>query len=190
MSLRTLSPEPSASANSATSACPKDNYNINGPQLSRLYVMVENILNKKARHDYEVLDRLEAGIVLKGTEVKSIRQGQANLRDSFAMFKGRELFLFNMHISPYDHGNRFNTEAVRPRKLLLHREQIRKLSDRQKEKGFSLIPLSLYFKKGKVKIDLALARGKKQYDRREDIKRRDVDRELRGTNKGRSRGPA
>ncbi|MBU1356695.1 MAG: SsrA-binding protein SmpB [Candidatus Edwardsbacteria bacterium] len=150
--------------------------------------MIESILNKKARYDYEIIDRLETGIVLRGTEVKSIRQGQANLKDSFAMVKGRELFLFNMHVSPYDHGNRYNLEATRPRKLLLHREQIRKLTAQQKEKNLSLIPLSLYFKKGKVKIDLALAKGKKQYDRREDIKKRDVDREMRGTNKGRFRG--
>jgi SsrA-binding protein len=151
-------------------------------------MMIESILNKKARYDYEIIDRLETGIVLRGTEVKSIRQGQANLKDSFAMVKGRELFLFNMHVSPYDHGNRYNLEATRPRKLLLHREQIRKLTAQQKEKSLSLIPLSLYFKKGKVKIDLALAKGKKQYDRREDIKKRDVDREMRGTNKGRFRG--
>ncbi|HAD82291.1 TPA: SsrA-binding protein [Candidatus Edwardsbacteria bacterium] len=150
--------------------------------------MIESILNKKARYDYEIIDRLETGIVLRGTEVKSIRQGQANLKDSFAMVKGRELFLFNMHVSPYDHGNRYNLEATRPRKLLLHREQIRKLTAQQKEKSLSLIPLSLYFVKGKVKIDLALAKGKKQYDRREDIKKRDVDREMRGTNKGRFRG--
>ncbi|MDQ7797809.1 MAG: SsrA-binding protein [Candidatus Edwardsbacteria bacterium RIFOXYD12_FULL_50_11] len=151
-------------------------------------MMIESILNKKARYDYEIIDRLETGIVLRGTEVKSIRQGQANLKDSFAMVKGRELFLFNMHVSPYDHGNRYNLEATRPRKLLLHREQIRKLTAQQKEKSLSLIPLSLYFVKGKVKIDLALAKGKKQYDRREDIKKRDVDREMRGTNKGRFRG--
>jgi SsrA-binding protein len=151
-------------------------------------MMIESILNKKARYDYEIIDRLETGIVLRGTEVKSIRQGQANLKDSFAMVKGRELFLFNMHVSPYDHGNRYNLEATRPRKLLLHREQIRKLTAQQKEKSLSLIPLSLYFVKGKVKIDLALAKGKKQYDRREDIKKRDVDREMRGTNKGRCRG--
>lgn len=150
--------------------------------------MIESILNKKARYDYEIIDRLETGIVLRGTEVKSIRQGQANLKDSFAMVKGRELFLFNMHVSPYDHGNRYNLETTRPRKLLLHREQIRKLTAQQKEKNLSLIPLALYFKKGKVKIDLALAKGKKQYDRREDIKKRDVDREMRGTNKGRFRG--
>ena len=151
-------------------------------------MMIESILNKKARYDYEIIDRLETGIVLRGTEVKSIRQGQANLKDSFAMVKGRELFLFNMHVSPYDHGNRYNLEATRPRKLLLHREQIRKLTAQQKEKSLSLIPLSLYIVKGKVKIDLALAKGKKQYDRREDIKKRDVDREMRGTNKGRFRG--
>ncbi len=150
--------------------------------------MIESILNKKARYDYEILDRLETGIVLRGTEVKSIRQGQANLRDSFALLKGRELFIYNMHISPYDHGNRYNLEATRPRKLLLHREQIRKLTAQQQEKRLALIPLSLYFKKGKVKIELALAKGKKQYDRRDDIKKRDVDREMRGANKGRFKG--
>lgn len=150
--------------------------------------MIESILNKKARYDYEIIDRLETGIVLRGTEVKSIRQGQATLKDSFAMVKGRELFLFNMHVSPYDHGNRYNLEATRPRKLLLHREQLRKLTAQQKEKHLALIPLSLYFKKGKVKIDLALAKGKKQYDRREDIKKRDVEREMRGKNKGRFKG--
>jgi len=150
--------------------------------------MIESILNKKARYDYEILDRLEAGIVLRGTEVKSIRSGQANLKDSFALLKGRELFIHNMHVSPYDHGNRYNLESTRPRKLLLHKEQIRKLTAQQKEKGLALIPLSLYFKKGKVKIELALVRGKKQYDRREDIKKRDVERELRGANKGRYKG--
>ncbi|MDI6738786.1 MAG: SsrA-binding protein SmpB [Candidatus Edwardsbacteria bacterium] len=145
--------------------------------------MPESIQNRKARHEYEVLDTVEAGLVLRGTEVKSVRQGQANFRDSYADLKNGELFLINLHIAPYDHGNRYNTESTRPRKLLLHKAEIRKLAQRKDEKGLTLVPLSLYFKRGMVKVQLALARGKKLYDRRDDIKKRDVERELRREHK-------
>ena len=150
--------------------------------------MPENILNRKARYDYEILETIEAGLVLRGTEVKSIRQGKVNLKDSFAISKNGEIVVYNMHISPYDHGNRYNLEATRPRKLVLHKSQIRKLVSKKEEQELALVPLSLYFKDGRAKIQLALAKGKKQYDRREDIKKRDIDREMRGANKGRQKG--
>lgn len=143
------------------------------------------ILNRKARHDYEILERLEAGLVLMGTEIKSIRQGQANLRDSFVMPKGGELFVHHMHVAPYLQGNRYNPDPVRPRKLLLHRQQIRRLTEKAQEKGLAIIPLAVYFKKGRAKVEVALARGKRQHDRRDDIKRRDQEREMRGKTKER-----
>lgn len=145
--------------------------------------MTESIQNRKARYEYEVLDTVEAGLVLRGTEVKSVRQGLANFRDSYADLKAGELFLINLHIAPYDHGNRYNAESTRPRKLLLHKSEIRKLAQRKDEKGLTLVPLSIYFKRGMVKVQLALARGKKQYDRRDDIKKRDIERELRREHK-------
>ena len=141
--------------------------------------MPESIQNRKARHQYVILDSLEAGLVLSGTEVKSVRQGQANFRDSYADIRNGELFLLNLHIAPYDHGNRYNTESTRPRKLLLHKSEIRKLAQRREEQGLTLVPLALYFKRGLVKVQLAVARGKKLYDRRADLKKRDVERELR-----------
>ncbi|MBI2430006.1 MAG: SsrA-binding protein SmpB [Ignavibacteriales bacterium] len=139
------------------------------------------ISNRKARHDYEIIDVYEAGIVLKGPEVKSLRMGRANLQDSYADLKQGEVWLHNMHISPFEQANRFNHDPVRTRKLLLNKSEIRKLIGKTTEKGLTLIPLKVYFKKGKAKVELALAKGKKEYDRREDIKKREMDRELRRT---------
>lgn len=146
---------------------------------------MSEIKNRQARHDYEVLERLEAGLVLLGTEIKSIRQGQANLRDSFVLARGGELFVHHMHIAPYLQGNRYNPEPTRPRKLLLHRQQIRRMVERSQERGLAIIPLAVYFKKGRAKMEIGLARGKRQHDRREDIKRRDQEREMRGKTKER-----
>ena len=134
--------------------------------------------NKKAFHEYFIEETIEAGIVLHGTEVKSLRLGRANLKDSYAYVKDGEVFLLNAHISPYPHGNRFNLEPTRSRKLLLHKAEIRKLVGKTKERGYSLIPLSVYFKNGKAKIELALAKGKKLYDKREALKRKTIDREI------------
>lgn len=137
------------------------------------------ISNRKARHEYEIIDVYEAGIVLKGSEVKSLRQGRANLQDSYADLKRGEVWLHNMHISPFEQANQFNHDPVRDRKLLLNKSEIRKLIGKTTEKGLTLVPLKVYFKKGIAKIELALAKGKKSYDRREDIKKRDVEREMR-----------
>jgi SsrA-binding protein len=134
--------------------------------------------NRKARHDYHVEETYEAGIALLGSEVKSIREGRANLRDSYAAFREGELFLYNCHVSPYAAASRFNPEPLRPRKLLMRREEIQRLVGKVEEKGLTLVPLSLYLKGRLVKVGLALARGKKQYDRREDIKRREAEREI------------
>jgi len=134
--------------------------------------------NRKARHEYHILETLEAGLVLTGTEVKSLRQGRANLKDSYATVRDGEVFLLNTHISPYDHGNINNHDPLRERKLLLHRREIRKLIGKVQEKGLTLIPLRLYFKRGKAKVELALAKGKKIYDKRADIAKRDARREM------------
>ncbi len=142
--------------------------------------------NRKARYDYHIEETYETGIALLGSEVKSIRQGRANLRDSFAAFERGELFLHNCHISPYAQASRFNPDPLRPRKLLMHREQIRRLLGKVEEKGLTLVPLSLYLRGRHVKVELALARGKKQYDRREDIKRREADREVARASRGRA----
>lgn len=131
------------------------------------------IKNKKAYFDYEILDSIETGIVLKGTEIKSIREGKANLRDSYAIIKNNEVFILNMHISPYEQGNIFNHEETRTRKLLLHKKEILKLRDSLELKGLTLVPLKLYFKGNHAKVLLGLARGKKLYDKRESIKKRD-----------------
>ncbi len=141
--------------------------------------------NRKAFHDYHVEERLEAGIVLKGTEVKSLREGQVNLRDSYASVDRGELVLHNCHISPYSHGNIMNHDPVRPRKLLLHRKEINKLLGKSQQKGLTLVPLRIYFNpRGLAKVELALAKGKKQYDRREAIKAREVGREVERAIKG------
>lgn len=134
--------------------------------------------NRRARHEYEVIEVFEAGVVLAGTEVKSMRQGRANLADSFARVEDGELWLYNCHISPYDHGNRFNHEPLRKRKLLMHAREITKLKSRMAEKGLTLVPLKLYFKGNWAKIDVALARGKQLYDKREDIAKRDSKRQI------------
>ncbi len=134
--------------------------------------------NRKARHNYFLEDKFEAGIMLKGTEVKSLRDGKANLQDSYAILKSGELWLLNCHIAPYTTGNRDNHEPLRTRKLLLHAAELLKLYQRMETKGYSLIPTKLYFKKGKAKLELALAKGKKNHDKRGDIKERDAKREM------------
>ncbi|MFQ5962193.1 MAG: SsrA-binding protein SmpB, partial [Candidatus Methylomirabilales bacterium] len=134
--------------------------------------------NRKAYHEYHIEEAFEAGIALTGTEVKSLREGRANLRDGYAAVEGGEVFLANCHISPYTPANRFNHVPLRRRKLLLHRAEIRRLIGKVQEKGLTLIPLSLYLKNGRVKVELALCRGKKQYDKREDLKRRTQEREV------------
>lgn len=135
--------------------------------------------NRKARHDYLILDTLETGIVLQGTEVKSIRDGKISLKDSFALIENDGVYLHSCHISPYTHGNYNNHEPMRTRKLLLHKREIAKLLKSTSEKGLALIPLKAYFKKGKVKIELSVAKGKKLYDKRETLKKRTVDKEIR-----------
>lgn len=134
--------------------------------------------NKKARHDYHVEETYEAGIVLSGTEIKSIRAGKVNLKDSFARIRNGEAFLHNMHISPYEQGNIHNHDPIRTRKLLLHKSQINKLIGQTKEKGYSLVPLKMYIKNGYAKVLIGLARGKKQYDKREDLKRKQAKRDV------------
>lgn len=130
--------------------------------------------NRKARHDYILEDVLEVGIVLTGTEVKSLRNGQVNIKDAYAQIKNGEVFLQQMHISPYNHAYYGNHDPLRPRKLLLHKSEISKLIGKTKEKGYSLIPVKIYFKDGKVKVALALARGKKLYDKRSALKEREA----------------
>lgn len=134
--------------------------------------------NKKAFHDYHIEDRYEAGIVLTGTEIKAIRGGKVNMRDSFAQIRRGEAFLHNMHISPYEQGNRYNHEPLRTRKLLLNRGEISRLIGMIKEKGYTLVPLKVYLKNGLAKVEIALAKGKKDYDKRESIKQRDAKREI------------
>ncbi|MBI4498340.1 MAG: SsrA-binding protein SmpB [Chloroflexi bacterium] len=135
-------------------------------------------VNRKAYFDYEVLDSLEAGMVLTGTEIKSLREGRVNLRDAYARVEHGEVWLYNMHIAPYAHGNRYNHEPMRRRKLLLHRGQIAELAGRTAEKGYTLVPLRLYLKDGYAKIELGVVRGKRQYDKRETIARREAEREM------------
>ena len=135
--------------------------------------------NKKARHDYFIEETYEAGIVLTGTEIKSIRQGRVSLKESYAKIEQSEVFLYQMNISPYEQGNRFNVDPVRPRKLLLHKAEIRKLIGYTTQKGLTLIPLTLYLDThGRAKLELAIARGKKLYDKREDIAKRDAGRRM------------
>ena len=134
--------------------------------------------NRRARHEYHVLETFEAGLALRGTEVKSLRRGRASLPESYARVEGGEVFLLNAHIGEYEEGNRYNHDPIRPRKLLLHRREISRLIGRVEERGLTLVPLKLYFRRGKAKVELALARGKKTHDRREDIARRDAEREM------------
>ena len=134
--------------------------------------------NRKARHEYEILETIEAGIALTGTEVKSLRQGKANINDAFARVDNGECILYDMHISPYDFGNRFNPDPKRERKLLLHKREIRKLHASIKEKGLTLIPLKVYFSRGIAKVELGLAKGKKLYDKRDSMAKKDADRKI------------
>lgn len=144
--------------------------------------------NRKARHDFNIHETYETGIELRGTEVKSLRAGKANLKDAYAAItKGAEVYLYNLHISPYEQGNQFNHEPLRDRRLLMHRVEIRKLIGKVKEKGYTLIPLKMYFSHGLIKVEIALATGKKLYDKRQDMAdraaKRDIDRALKERNK-------
>jgi SsrA-binding protein len=141
--------------------------------------------NRKAFHDFHLLETFEAGLVLLGTEVKAIREGRVNLRDSYARVEDGEVFLYNVNISPYSHRGYADHEPLRRRKLLLHRDEIRKLIGKTVEKGMTLVPTRLYFKNGRVKVAVSLAKGKKEYDKRETIKRREADRETRAAVKSR-----
>jgi len=144
--------------------------------------------NRKARHDYSIHETFEAGIELVGTEVKALRAGKANLKDAYAQItKSAEVYLYNLHISPYEQGNQFNHEPLRPRRLLLHRAEIRRLIGKVKEKGYTLVPLKLYFSRGRVKLELALATGKKSYDKRQSLAEKDAKREMDRTMKERNR---
>lgn len=134
--------------------------------------------NRKAWHDYFIDEKYEAGLALTGTEVKSLRLGHATLRDGYAAVENGELFLYNVHISPFEQGNRFNHEPLRKRKLLMHKQEIMRLMGRVREKGFTLVPLQLYFKRGRAKVEIGLARGKRQYDKRHDIAEREAQREM------------
>lgn len=135
------------------------------------------ILNRKARYDYEIEDTLEVGIVLTGTEIKSVRAGKANIKDSYAIIRNNELYLLNSNISEYTNGNRFNHEETRTRKLLAHKKEILKLKNKLELEGYTLIPLKMYFNKGKLKVLIGIAKGKKNYNKKEAIKNRDLDRE-------------
>ena len=141
--------------------------------------------NRKARHDYFILDSFEAGIALTGTEVKSLRAGKVNLKDSYALVTNGELFLESMHISPYEQGNRYNVDPLRRRKLLMHKREILKLFGKVKQEGLTLVPLRLYFTRGRVKVDLALCKGKKLYDKRDAAAAKDAKREVERAVRGR-----
>ena len=134
--------------------------------------------NRRARFDYHILDRVEAGLALTGTEIKAIREGRVNLRDSYARINGREVWLFNAHIAPYSKGGRYNHDPIRPRKLLLHRRQIVALASQTAERGYTLVPLRLLLRRGRAKIEIAVARGKKQYDKREAVAKQTAQREI------------
>lgn len=135
--------------------------------------------NRKARHEYEILETYEAGLVLRGPEVKSVREGKVAFQDAFARVEGGQVYLYSFHIAPYEQANRENEDPVRTRKLLLHREEIRRLIGKVEEKGLTLIPLSIYFKRGYAKVELALARGRQLHDKREKLKRKTQEREAR-----------
>ena len=142
--------------------------------------------NRRARHDYFILETWEAGIELKGTEVKSIRLGKCNLKDSYAAVKGGEMFAYNLHICPYEKGSYFNADPLRPKRLLMHKSEIRKCQQQVMQQGLALVPLSVYLKEGRMKLELALCKGKKLYDKRDDMAkrdaRRDIDRMMRAKN--------
>lgn len=144
--------------------------------------------NRKAFHDYFIEETLEAGMVLTGTEVKSLRDAKANLMDSYVLIKDNEVFLFNCHISPYTHGNIMNHDPVRTRKLLLHKKELLKLQAKAAQKGYSIIPLKIYFKDGRAKTEIGLAKGKKQYEKRESIKKKEADREIQRAMRAKNKG--
>jgi SsrA-binding protein len=144
--------------------------------------------NRKARHDYHILETWEAGVALLGTEVKAIREGRVNLRDSYAKVNNGEVWMMNVHISPYSHRGSSDHQEMRQRKLLLNAHEIRKMVGKVQERGLTLVPLDLYFKKGRIKVTLALAKGKQAHDKRETLRKREVDRETRAAVKSRSRG--
>ena len=135
-------------------------------------------VNKRARFDYAIDEVFEAGLVLRGTEVKSLRAGRANLKDAYAETRDGEMFLLHAHINQYEQANRFNHEPERPRKLLLHKREIHRLAGKTQERGLTLVPTRMYFSRGKAKVELGLAKGKRQYDKRQDLKRRDAQREI------------
>jgi SsrA-binding protein len=141
--------------------------------------------NRKAFHDYFIEESFEAGIVLTGTEVKSLRDGKANLKDSYVIIKDSEAFLLNCHISPYTHGNIMNHDPTRTRKLLLHRKEIIRLQGLAAQKGYSLVPLKIYFKESRAKVEIGLVKGKRQYEKRESIKKKEADREIERAMKSR-----
>lgn len=137
------------------------------------------ILNRRARYDYSIVEEYEAGIVLTGTEIKSIRMGRMNIKDSYAIVRNEEVYLLNAHVSSYEKGNIFNHDENRTRKLLLHQREIKKINNKLSLEGYTLVPLKVYFVRGRAKILLGLGKGKKNYDKREDIKKRDMEREIR-----------
>ncbi len=137
------------------------------------------ILNRKAKYNYQIFDTVEAGIVLTGTEIKSLRLGKANIKDSYVRVKNNEMYIINMHISSYENGNIFNHDETRERKLLLHKKEILKFRDKIKLEGYTIVPLKVYLVKGRAKVLIGLAKGKKNYDKREDIKKRDIERNIR-----------
>ncbi|MFV0559705.1 MAG: SsrA-binding protein SmpB [Enterococcus sp.] len=143
--------------------------------------------NKKARHDYSITDTMEAGMVLQGTEIKSIRNSRINLKDGFVRVRNGEAYLYNVHISPYEQGNIFNHDPLRTRKLLLHKKQIARLIGETKNKGITIVPLKVYIRNGYAKVLIGIAKGKKEYDKREDLKRKDIDRQINQTLKNFSR---
>lgn len=134
--------------------------------------------NRKARHEYDIIDTVEAGMMLKGTEIKSIRDSRINIQDGFASVENGEIYLFNVHISPYEAGNRYNVDPMRKRKLLMHQDQIKKLNREIQQAGMTLVPLRVYIKNGFAKVLIGLAKGKKQHDKREDLKRREQERDI------------
>ena len=143
--------------------------------------------NRKAYHDYSIEETIEAGMSLAGTEVKSLREGKANLKDSYVLIKNMEAFLLNCHISPYSHGNIMNHDPVRTRKLLLHKKEIVRLQGKIAQKGYTLLPLKIYFKEGRAKVEVGLAKGKREYEKRETIKTKEANREIEKAMKSRNR---
>ena len=137
------------------------------------------IVNRKAKYNYQIFDTIEAGIVLTGTEIKSLRLGKANIKDSYVRVRNNEMYIINMHISSYENGNIFNHDETRERKLLLHKKEIFKFRDKIKLEGYTIVPLKVYLKNGRAKVLIVLAKGKKNYDKREDIKKRDIERNIR-----------